>query len=302
MSEGYERLKRWKAANPERYKNAQRRHYERNLAEIKVRQALRYKEKREEILAWNNAYYSRVEPRMKELIGRIRRHCVQRAIPLDLTEEKLLKLWDKQKGRCAITGIELSLKRGEGRKREAASLDRIVPELGYVEGNVRFICDILNIMKQNMTDKEFRKWCIRVVQGLEGQANICVPNLDAFGDLVDRLIIELLKLSWYEQEKRREQASEKKNAELIARYDDLSRDANEYRAALKNRINLFLRDMVTRQSYLPLEEVRTFRAPKRTVEDLLEEMIENRINESLRAEFTDAILTEVGKIRPNGTQ
>lgn len=279
-------------------KSHQREHYERNRERILARNAERYRKKKEQILAWNHAYYSQIEPRVKALVGRLRRHCEKRDLPFNLTEDLLLGLWDGQQGLCAITGMPMSLTRGIGRIRNAMSLDRIVPELGYVEGNVRFVCDVVNIMKTNMTDAEFRKWCTRVVQGLAGQANVRVPNLDAFGDLVDRLVIELLKLSWFEQEKRKEQAKDPRDPQKIAHYDDLSRDANEYRAALKNRLNLFLRDMVTRQSYLPLEEVRTFRAPKRTVEDLLEEMIGNRINESLRPEFSAALMYNVAQIAP----
>lgn len=43
---------------------------------------------------------------------------------------------------------------GAGHKDDRPSLDKIVPELGYVKGNVAFICSIANRIKSNVTEKE----------------------------------------------------------------------------------------------------------------------------------------------------
>lgn len=64
----------------------------------------------------------------------------------NITAAYLKELWDEQKGVCPYTGWQLILpitsSRGWKSKQEKykrASLDRIDPSKGYVEGNVRFI-------------------------------------------------------------------------------------------------------------------------------------------------------------------
>jgi hypothetical protein len=47
----------------------------------------------------------------------------------------------------------------------AMSLDRIIPELGYIKGNVQVISRKANLMKQNATEKElenFAKWQLNI--------------------------------------------------------------------------------------------------------------------------------------------
>ena len=43
---------------------------------------------------------------------------------------------------------------GKGRGPDRPSLDRIIPELGYVKGNVVFISELANRIKNNVTEKE----------------------------------------------------------------------------------------------------------------------------------------------------
>lgn len=67
-------------------------------------------------------------------------------------EQKLIELWDDQEGRCAISGVEMTFKRGSILR---VSPDRINNDLGYVEGNVRLVCWYLNKMRSNKTVEEF---------------------------------------------------------------------------------------------------------------------------------------------------
>jgi hypothetical protein len=57
---------------------------------------------------------------------------------------------------CPILGIELMV--GKGRSVDSSpSLDRIVPELGYVKGNVHVISQKANTIKNNATPEELMK-------------------------------------------------------------------------------------------------------------------------------------------------
>ena len=59
--------------------------------------------------------------------------------------------------RCPVFGVEFE-RGGEGDERNnSPSLDRIVPELGYVEGNVVWISNRANILKRDATWEELQR-------------------------------------------------------------------------------------------------------------------------------------------------
>lgn len=67
----------------------------------------------------------------------------------DIDHEYLKGLYDSQNGICPISGIKMHLKdTSSGPKRfDQASLDRIDNSMGYIKGNVRFICLMANYMR-----------------------------------------------------------------------------------------------------------------------------------------------------------
>lgn len=85
-----------------------------------------------------------------------------------------------------------------------------------------------------------------------------IPNLDTFSAIVDRLIIEVGKVSILENKKREEQLKQKPNIQKIAEWDHASREANECRAALKARLDALFEDAVKNGDYSQLSEARTF--------------------------------------------
>lgn len=71
---------------------------------------------------------------------------------------KFLKtLFEKQNGKCAITGIDLELETGTDKPNpNRCSLDRIDSSRGYNHRNVWLVCGWVNIMKHTMDMDEFR--------------------------------------------------------------------------------------------------------------------------------------------------
>jgi hypothetical protein len=53
---------------------------------------------------------------------------------------------------------------GVGRLNTNISLDRIDSSVGYVRGNVQFVCDVVNRMKQDMPRSELLVWCARILK------------------------------------------------------------------------------------------------------------------------------------------
>ena len=92
-----------------------------------------------------------------------------RNLEITITIDYCEKLWEKQNGKCALSGIDLLLPKRihytkeDGKKSISyhgdASIDRIDSYKGYLEGNVQWIHKKINTMKMNMTDEEFINWC-----------------------------------------------------------------------------------------------------------------------------------------------
>lgn len=74
-----------------------------------------------------------------------------------ITIEYVWKLFLKQKRRCALTGLLLTMSRA--RKSHTASLDRIRSDRGYVAGNVQWVHKEVNMMKRTMSQTRFVEMC-----------------------------------------------------------------------------------------------------------------------------------------------
>lgn len=79
----------------------------------------------------------------------------------------LLDLYESQKGFCAISGVEMTYLAGDGRRYTNISIDRIDSSKGYLRDNVQFVCDIVNVMKQQLTKNELLLWCNKIIKHSE---------------------------------------------------------------------------------------------------------------------------------------
>lgn len=86
----------------------------------------------------------------------------------DVDAQYLKQLWEQQKGVCPLSGWNLVLPKDsdgwEAYLPTNASLDRIDNNLGYVQGNVRFISVMANIARQTFTDEQVKEFCRAVVK------------------------------------------------------------------------------------------------------------------------------------------
>lgn len=94
--------------------------------------------------------------------------CKRKGLPYDLDPEYLESIWT---GICPIFNVPIS-KNVKGRGSvNSAHLDRLVPEKGYVKGNVTWICGRANRIKYDATIEELKqiiKWMERVTTIPEG--------------------------------------------------------------------------------------------------------------------------------------
>jgi hypothetical protein len=118
-----------------------------------------------------------------------------------------------------------------------------------------------------------------------------IPNVDTLADLIDRLIVEVNKLAYFENRKREEHGKPSPDAAAIAQWDNLSRDCCEYRSLLKSRINELLGEIVGSGEYQTLREVRTFRPPPAKLSELLASRcaeVSHQIAKALEADLCSA--------------
>lgn len=80
-----------------------------------------------------------------------------------LVVEDLISLLEKQNGRCALTGIELTCTLEKGIKfKTNASLDRIEAGGPYIKENIQLVCSAVNCLRLDMNVQEFIWWCKKV--------------------------------------------------------------------------------------------------------------------------------------------
>lgn len=82
---------------------------------------------------------------------------------IDIDVQYLKSVWERQKGKCTYTGIEMILPRNTKehmnvRSLKKASLDRIDSSKGYLKGNVEFVCSAINLAKNSFTREEMKEF------------------------------------------------------------------------------------------------------------------------------------------------
>lgn len=85
-------------------------------------------------------------------------------IPFNITKEYLKELWDKQEGKCAISGIKMSFEQCNGRTNTNVSIDQINHKDGYTVGNVQLVCMAVNQMKSDMLMEDLYKFCEAIIE------------------------------------------------------------------------------------------------------------------------------------------
>lgn len=90
----------------------------------------------------------------------IRGDCKRRNIPFDLTTNYLEHIYKEQKGLCFYTDkpIATEMTRNGANRSHSLSVDRIVPEYGYIQGNVVLCLLRANVVKNDLTLQEIKEW------------------------------------------------------------------------------------------------------------------------------------------------
>jgi hypothetical protein len=148
-------MKTWKKENRDKNLRHKKDWYKRHAEHIKAQRKKRYEENREEIKRKQREYQARVET--KDMESWLKK-CLKHAKSSDkkykrgfnLSIDFLLDLYDKQGGKCALSGAHMTHQRDDTL---AASIDRISPAKGHTRDNVQIICSGLNRAKREYNNE-----------------------------------------------------------------------------------------------------------------------------------------------------
>ena len=85
-----------------------------------------------------------------------------RGLRFEITKEHAWGVFESQGRRCALSGVPLIFVGGKRKSDTTASIDRIDPLEGYIEGNIQWVHKTLNTMRMDLSVDEFVSWCHKV--------------------------------------------------------------------------------------------------------------------------------------------
>ena len=154
-----ETMVQWRKQNPVKLKKGKRQYYQRNKTQLLEKSA----EWRKNNQDYGKTYYQENkdvfkerrkgrETRLREMLANTRYRAKHNFLPFDLTIEYLRAIATDC---CPVTGepLDWNLEFSEKGKSNpvAPSIDKIVPTLGYTQGNVAIICNRMNRLKSDAT-------------------------------------------------------------------------------------------------------------------------------------------------------
>lgn len=146
-------------ANKEKNRARHKAYREANRDKERARHKAYREANKEKEAARHKAYYEANKEKVKEryMLTGARKRAKKNNIPFNLTEDYLKSIYPSDMI-CPVLGFEMSVGKDEnGWMDTSPSLDRIVPEKGYVQGNVVVISMRANAIKRDATPEELRK-------------------------------------------------------------------------------------------------------------------------------------------------
>jgi hypothetical protein len=105
-----------------------------------------------------NVLASSVEAWFKYRYSSFKTTARKSGITFTITREELCGMFEEQKGLCFYTDVPMRTDTGLGWNPNALSLDKVVPEKGYIPGNVVLCTRRANTVKSDLTLEEMKLW------------------------------------------------------------------------------------------------------------------------------------------------
>jgi hypothetical protein len=105
---------------------------------------------------------SRLRSDIKYYLSQKFLYCKSRAkrerLNFDLSKEYLIEQYNNQNGLCFYSDRKMINSTAINKCNETISIDKIVPSLGYIKGNIVFCCYKINLIKNNCSLNDIKEW------------------------------------------------------------------------------------------------------------------------------------------------
>jgi len=81
--------------------------------------------------------------------------------PFTINADYMYKLLRRQNNKCKLSGLDLIIEKNTP---YTLSIDKIIPKLGYVKGNVQWVCWMANRAKGDLTDEQLLLLCKSILR------------------------------------------------------------------------------------------------------------------------------------------
>ena len=135
----------------EAIKEYNRKYYAENkeVREKRNEECRKYYAKNREVVIERTTKYRRKNKEV-ELCSSSKARAKQKNLPFNLTSKYIKEIWPED-NKCPALGIDLKSGGVYGSRRYSPSLDRIIPELGYMKGNVQIVSLLANRIMTDAT-------------------------------------------------------------------------------------------------------------------------------------------------------
>jgi|TARA_R110001583_G_scaffold16234_29_gene66412 hypothetical protein len=117
--------------------------------------------------SWRQRCLDNPDIMFKRALNSAKNRSLGRDTPFDIDVPYLMDLYSGQDGMCFYSGIDMNIVKRDPLKTHdpfKMTLDCIVPELGYVKGNVVWCAYCVNTMKQKMPLDQMLKVCTSIAR------------------------------------------------------------------------------------------------------------------------------------------
>lgn len=94
---------------------------------------------------------------LRDMFNRLKTRCKTYEIPFNLTFEYYCKIRELQNDLCFYSNNKMELIRGKGFNTNTLTVDKVIPERGYIEGNIVFCTKRFNSVKNDLSLDEIRQ-------------------------------------------------------------------------------------------------------------------------------------------------
>lgn len=92
----------------------------------------------------------------------LRKGAELRNLSFNVSKEFLWDLFNKQNGKCALSGVDIKLEKHFKGSNQTASLDRIDNKRGYEEDNVQWVHKKINLFKRGYDEQTLYDYCKKI--------------------------------------------------------------------------------------------------------------------------------------------